>query len=174
VGVFVVDAVLPEAGWIGVTPATGFVPFMIRLITRCPQAAHAFIATGVGTQVVEGEPQGARYGDAANYPKVTWLTNLAGELSQTQRAQAVQWAVQHLGTPYSWIDDAEIGFTHLFHGWAPRWMKRRLGSTNTLMCSQLCDAAYLAAGVDLFKDGRPSGAVSPADLYRLNESRGVE
>jgi hypothetical protein len=37
------------------------------------------------------------------------------------------------------------------------------------MCSQLCDSAYHAAGVDLFADGRPAGGVSPADLYRLDE-----
>lgn len=161
----------PAAGWIGVTPASGFVPWCIRLITRSPHAAHAFIATGNGTQVVEGEPEGARYGDASGYPDVTWLVGLAAGMTPQQRATVVAWAVAHLGTPYSWIDDAEIGFTRLF-GWAPRWMRRRLRSTRTLMCSQLCDAAYLAAGVDLFADGRPAGAVSPGDLYRLNQKRG--
>ncbi|MGH3628214.1 MAG: hypothetical protein ACRDRL_12355, partial [Sciscionella sp.] len=129
----------PRAGWIGVTPSTGFVPFMIRLITRSPHAAHAFIATGVGTQIVEAEPEGARYGDARSYPDVVWLTALAKDLTDAQLAAAAAWAIAHRGTPYSWVDDTEIGFTKLFH-WAPDFMRRRLRSDKTLMCSQLCVA----------------------------------
>lgn len=165
-------AVLPEAGWIGVTPSKGFIPLMIRLVTRSPHAAHAFIATGVDDEIIEAEPDGARRGHASEYADVIWLENLAAPLSVAQRAGAVAWAVAHLGTPYSWVDDAEIGFVSLFH-WAPRWMRRRLASIAQLMCSQLCAAAYLyGADDDLFGAALPPGGVSPGALLRLDRARG--
>jgi uncharacterized protein YycO len=160
----------PQAGDIGVTPSRGFVAWAIRAITGSPHAAHAFLATGDGTQIIEGDPHGARLNDAGHYRNVTWLTNLSAGMADAQRELVVAWARAHLGTPYSWIDDAEIGLVRVFH-WAPGWMRRRLRSDRTLMCSQLCDAAYHAAGVDLFTDGRPAGGVSPGDLWRLNRAR---
>jgi uncharacterized protein YycO len=141
------------------------VAWVIRAVTRAP-VAHAFLATGNGTQIIEGDPRGARYSDATRYRDVTWLTHLSEGLTDAQRAEAVQWAVAHLGTPYSWLDDAYIGFQRLF-GWAPKWMQSILSSDHTLMCSQLCCAAYRSVGVDLFP-GRPDGAESPGDLWRLN------
>lgn len=158
----------PRAGTIGVTPSRRFVAWAIRVLTRCPQAAHAFVATGKGDEIIEGDPHGARRSHARYYPRVVWLEDLAAGLSDAQRAEVVAWAVSRLGTPYSWLDDLEIGLVDVF-GWAPAFLRRRLRSDRTLMCSQLCDAAYRAAGVELFADGRPAGGVSPADLYRLNE-----
>jgi hypothetical protein len=162
-----VTAVVPRAGDIGVTPSSGFAAWVIRVATRSPHAAHAFLATGNGTQVIEGDPHGARYNDARHYRDVTWLTNLSAGMTDAQRAEAVAWAVKHLYTPYSWVDDAEIGLVDVFH-WAPGWMRRRLRSNRHMMCSQFCDADYHAVGRDLFRDGRPAGGVSPGDLYKLN------
>lgn len=155
-----------EAGLIGVVPSHGFVAWAIRAITRS-QVAHAFIATGHGDLIIEGDPHGARLSRARYHASVMWLPGLRSRLTVEQGAAAAGWARQHIGTPYSWIDDAEIGFVDLF-GWAPRWMKSRLRSDRTLMCSQLCVEAYRAAGVDLFP-GKPGGAVSPGDLLRLEQ-----
>lgn len=149
---------------VGVTPGGGWVAWAIRLITRGP-VAHAFIATGDGDQIVEGAPHGARYNRASAYSTVYWLPELSAGLTGAQRATAVGWARGHVGTPYSFVDDAEIAFVDLF-GWAPGWMRRRLRSDRTLMCSQLCCAALRAAGRVLFP-GRPDGGVSPNDLWRL-------
>lgn len=152
---------------IGVTPSSGFVAWAIRKLTRST-AAHAFLATGVGDATIEGDPHGARRNLARNHRAVVWLPKIAAKLSPAQKQVAVEWATAHLGTPYSWIDDAEIGVVSLF-GTAPGFMKRRLRSDKTLMCSQLCVAAYRAAGVDLFP-GKPDGGVSPGDLLRLERS----
>lgn len=124
----------PQAGDIGVVASPGFVGRMIRLITRST-VNHAFVALGDG-RVVEGWQSGARYNDVTAYPSVQWLTNLSSSLTASQRTLICAYATMHIGTPYSWVDDAEIGFTDMF-GWAPRWMRRRLASDRTLQCSQL-------------------------------------
>ena len=161
----------PMLATIGLVRGTGFMPWLIRLVTRSPYA-HAFLWVGAG--IVEAEPSGAR-AVPQHYGDVYWCTALSDRLLNAQRNLAVSWALAQTktrggkGTPYSFVDDAEIGFVSLF-GWAPRWMRRRLASTRTLMCSQLCDAAYAAAGVQLFADGRPAGGVAPGDLWRLNEA----
>ena len=154
----------PKPGDIGLVRGKGFAMWLVRLGTRSPYG-HAFLVTGDGT-IVEAQPRGARRTEL-HYRDVYWCTALSDGLSDVQRSQIAVWAVAHVGTPYSWIDDAEIGFVSLF-GWAPKWMRRRLASDRTLMCSQLCVAAYRAAGVELFP-GKPDGGESPGDLWRLNE-----
>jgi hypothetical protein len=99
-----------------------------------------------------------KYGD-----RVVWAN---WPLGDSQRATISRWGRAREGTPYSWLDCLEIGLVDRF-GWAPGWMRRRLRSNQTLMCSQLVCAAYDAAGVHLFLDGRPFGGVSPGDLYQL-------
>lgn len=148
-------------GDFGVTETSGFGSWVIRVVTRS-KYNHAFVVVGAG-QCIEGEPGGARYNKLANYPHAVYSSL---PLTGPQRAAIVAWATAHLGTPYSWLDDLEIGLVDLF-GWAPKWMRKRLASTSTLMCSQFVDAAYTAAGVPLFKDGRPAGGVSPGDLAKL-------
>ncbi len=155
----------PQMGDVGVVASPGFVGWAIRLVTRAP-VNHAFVYVGAG-RVVEGWQTGARYNDTTNYPSAAWLTNLSATLTDEQRTQISAYAVAHIGTPYSWVDDAEIGFVDVF-GWAPKWMRKRLASDATLQCAQLCDAAYLAAAAHLFADGRAQGGVSPGDLWKLN------
>lgn len=153
----------PRVGDIGVTPSRGFVAWCIRAITRCPGAAHAFVYIGDG-RIVEADPHGARVAKPSNYPRVQWLTLLSEDLTDVQRDQIKVWCLAHLGVPYSWQDDAAIGLTDLF-GWAPRFLRDRLNSQRTLMCSQLAVDAYRSVGVDLFP-GIPGGAISPGDLWR--------
>ncbi len=162
----------PTLGDLGVTPGSGFAMWLIRVVTRCPQASHAFIYIGDGrpdgTNIIEGEPGGARYGRASEYATVHWLTNLSKPLTDQQRVEAVNWAKLQRGVPYSWLDDLAIGLKDTFgFRW---WSKKRLESDKTLMCSQLCVLAYDQAGVELFP-GVPAGGVSPANLYFLNQER---
>lgn len=151
---------MPDRGDFGVTACGGLMGRLIRWATRS-SVNHAFVYITDG-RVVEGDPHGARYNTADSYPNAVW-SNLP--LTDLQRAQISIWAVAHLGTPYSWLDDVEIGLTKLFD-WSPRWMRRRLASDRTLMCSQLVAAAYEAAGIDLFPN-RPNGSVTPGDLAGL-------
>lgn len=161
-----VGVVSIPAGTIGVTPSSGFVAWCIRKITRSP-VAHAFIATGWGDEIIEADPHGARRNHSRSYRTVYWCDRIASALNDAERAKVVEYAKAHIGTPYSWVDDAEIGFVDMF-GRAPRWMRRRLRSDRTLMCSQLCAAAYRAAGVVLYPN-RVDGSIAPGDLYALEQ-----
>ena len=73
-------------------------------------------------------------------------------------------------TPYGWVDIACIAFAqrrtgHLIDDDDP--IARRISNMHYLICSQLVDASYLAAGLHLFPDGRLPGLVSPGNLYDL-------
>lgn len=158
---------IPQLGDIGVVTSPGFVSWAIRKITRSP-VSHAFIYAGDGL-VLEGWSSGLRWNKVSAYPDVVWLTNLSRNLTPVQRADIVAWMRAHLGTPYSFLDDAEIAFVDLFH-WAPHFMRDRLRSDATLMCSQACVASYREAAHDDLFPTKPAGAVSPGDMWKLNRS----
>ena len=156
----------PALGDFAVVATGGWPSAVIRWVTRS-KVNHAVLYIGNG-YVVEGEPAGARVTPVSNYgDKLIWAN---WPLTDEQRPAVAAWGKAHIGTPYSWLDDAAIGLADLFH-WVPGILRKRLASTSTLMCSQLVDAAYAAAGVQLFPDGRPAGAVSPGDLYTLIQTR---
>lgn len=81
-------------------------------------------------------------------------------------------ATAHVGTPYSFLDDAAIGFALLTNWRAPRWVEQRLSSDRHLQCAQLADAAYEAAGLRLFDDGRLPGAVYPGSFIPIWQQHG--
>lgn len=150
---------------IGLVPGHGFFMWVVRKITGAPYG-HAFIYYGNGL-IIEAEGNGVRWGDVSKYPGIYWCRALTRDLTDAQRAAAVAWARAHIGTPYSWVDDAEIAFDKVFH-WSPPFMRKRLADTRTLMCSGLCVAALRAVGKVLFP-GKPAGGVAPGDLYWLNQ-----
>lgn len=79
------------------------------------------------------------------------------------RQRVVEMARRLEGTPYSWLDYAAIAMAewHL-----PGWQaaRRRVESSEHLICSALVDRAYKWAGIELFDDGRLCGDVTPWDL----------
>jgi hypothetical protein len=168
----------PAEGDFAVVATGGWVARGIRWVTRS-KVNHAILSIGLGW-IVEGDPKGAQLSHASKYPHAIWAN---WPLDALQQHQIGQWGRMHVGTRYSWVDDAEIGAVDMadrvkpvghWLGRAVGWLfRKRLRSTRTLMCSQLVDAAYQAAGVQLFTDGRPAGAVSPGDLYILIEKRGA-
>ena len=136
-------------------------------------------------QLVEARPGGAGFARADSYgDHMIWLNHLvqAGTdhiLTVTDaqrmivREYAVDCAVKKIG--YNYLDFVAIALAQKRFGdtgsnWykygAPWWVKR-LSNDHRLICSQLVDEAYQRAGVKLFNDGRPSGLVSPADLYAI-------
>lgn len=151
---------MPRPGDFGVTRTSGFGSWVIRVVTRS-KYNHAFVVVD-DYRVIEAEPHGARYNRLSAYPDAVFSSF---PLTDAQRAGIVAWAIAHLGTPYSWLDDLEIGMVDLF-GWAPAWMRRRLRSIATMECAQYVDADYAANGWEIFDDGRPAGGVSPGDLAK--------
>jgi len=150
---------MPQPGDYGVVRTSGWAARLIQTVTRSTYN-HAFVFVG-GDAVVEGRPSGAGYASAASYRDILWSTI---PLTPQERVSIVTAATHYLGTPYSWVDCVAIGLTDIFGWHVPEVVRKRLNRRDRMMCSQLVDSAYLAAGVHLFADGRVPGDVSPADL----------
>ena len=147
-----------------VVATPGVIAWLIRAVTRST-VNHAFILTDPA-EIIEADPSGAQQAILAKYDGMyqAWSDM---DLSPTVRAAIIDHALDHVGDPYSWLDDACIGLADLFGWHVPAWVRRRLARTDRLMCSQLVDIAYLEAGVHLFSDGRIPGDVAPSDLLAL-------
>lgn len=132
---------------------------------------HAFVFVG-GGQIVEAMPGGARLAAVSEYDgrPIVWSTGKV-ELTDDQRAgivRAAQMCVQ-VPTKYSFLDYLAIA-AHRFHLPGGRWLRKYVGSTSHLICSQLVDLCFTEAGVHLFQDGRWPGYVTPGDLWELIRS----
>lgn len=135
---------------------------------------HAGIYIGDG-QVIEARPGGAGYAPAAGYlgSNTKW-SSLPVLASQAEAIVAA--AIEHIGTPYGWLDAVAIAVAQRRLGGhldttkpieQQPWWYRRIGRADRLICSQLVDLAYYEAGIHLFDDGRAFGLVSPGDLENI-------
>jgi uncharacterized protein YycO len=160
----------PLPGDFAVTSIVGPVGFLISVGewlngSRFGHWDHAFVYVGDG-QLVEAEPGGARLAGLDEYAgrPMAWSTGKVA-LTDQQRAAIVAAARSFIGVPYSAADYLALALWH-FHVRIP-WARRVMASRSRLICSQLCDASYEAAGVHLFADGREPGDVTPAELAAL-------
>lgn len=170
---------MPDLGDFGVVATYGnrldrTIGRLIRWDTASP-VNHAFVYVG-GDQIVEAQPGGAVVSASNEYDDIIWSTGHI-PLTDSQRSAIAADAWLDVGIGYSWLDIAAIAFVQArwhrgkFNAGGPlaRAAERRISRLNRLICSQLVDLAYERAGVHLFTDGRPSGLVSPGDLYsRIN------
>lgn len=160
----------PLPGDFGVTSIKGSVGFLISLGewangSRFSHWDHAFVYVGEGL-LVEAEPEGARLAGLDQYAgrPIAWSTGKVG-LTDEQRVSVVAAARSFIGVPYGIRDYIALFLWH-FHLRLP-WARRVMASRTSMICSELCDFAYQAAGVQLFADGREPGDVTPADLAAL-------
>lgn len=122
--------------------------------------------------IVEAVGQ-VRYGSVLDYPDAIWSTGrLPDHLTPTalQRRTIVQSATSRVGDPYNFLDLLAIALAQDRVGHAVtgrEWWVKRLSNDHREICSQLVDAAYHDAGIQLFPDGRLPGLVSPNDLNDL-------
>lgn len=70
---------------------------------------------------------------------------------------------------YSFLDYVWLAALHTLGDRAPAWLARKVESTRHVICSQLVDAAFALAGVQLYTDGRFAGSVTPGDLGQYRE-----
>jgi hypothetical protein len=124
---------------------------------------------------VEAEPGGARIGNLSRYAGHPLLicdapVTLAGGDEAATRARVVAEASKLLGTPYSFLDYLALALLHL-HLPLASWVRKRVETSKHLICSALCDRAYMNAGISLFNDGRLVGDVMPSDLSAWAEDR---
>jgi hypothetical protein len=88
----------------------------------------------------------------------------ATDHEDTIRAQVAAAGRALVGTPYSFLDYISLALLHF--GVRPAWLLRYVKSSRHMICSQLVDTAFEAAGISLFADGRFAGDVTPGDLDR--------
>ncbi len=132
---------------------------------------HVRVYIGDG-QFVEAEPGGAiRTVGVINWG--VWSTGLIpltpGERNTIVGA-ALNFADMRVG--YGWLDYFAIA-AHRFDLPVPG-LQGFIGSTKTMICSQLVDQCYDDAGVHLFTDGRWPGYVTPGAMYQLLVSKGLK
>lgn len=140
---------------------------------------HSGLYIGNGN-VIQAEPSGTkvrRFPDRYTSGPVLWsdapIRRYMAANPDTDevslRLRVVEAALDMVGAGYAWLDYLVIGAAE----WGvPGWgkLRRRVDGTGRLLCSSLVDRAYANAGVHLFRDGRPVGQVSPADLFRYDEA----
>jgi hypothetical protein len=124
---------------------------------------HAFVLVEGGS-VVEAEPGGARIAPVSEYSEVLWSTGHVA-LTGEQRAAVIKAAMGYVGTPYSAADYFALA-AHRLHLPLPG-LKTYVANSGHMICSQLADQCYQDAGVQLFKDGRWPGYVTPGALADL-------
>lgn len=131
---------------------------------------HAVIVERVdGTTVhaIEARPSGA---GRAVYPLVSadvrWSAGRYA-LTEVQRQTIVGWAVAHIGAGYSWAAYLRQAAVRLHVPGAAALLAHQVEVSGEFICSQYVDAAYQAAGMHLFPDGRAPYDVAPSDLADL-------
>lgn len=126
----------------------------------------------VGDQVIEAMPGGAILTPLSRYTccatgDTVW-SNLPLGVAEQEAIASSGLALE--GTPYFWGDYFSLALEQLHI--RPAWVRRRVATSKSMICSQLVDRAYANAGFHLFADGRDPGDVTPGDLYTLiTESR---
>lgn len=152
--------------------------------------SHAALVLDHDT-VVEATPHGARLVPLTKYANRLDVTvsdaPIADAVEQAVTAGTIrnsrparQWHERRLrdrvdaagralaGTPYSFLDYLSIALLH--YGIRPAWLLRHVETSRHMICSQLVDTAYAAAGVHLFTDDRFPGDVTPGDLDRYRQA----
>jgi hypothetical protein len=149
---------------------------------------HAYLIIG-GGHCVEAMPRGARIvpitGDNRLPPR--WGPQFAYgriPLSASQRAQMdllARWGTTGAnkrftralkGRPYAFDDYLALALWEWgFPG--GRRLRRKIASSDRLICSQLVDFAWTTVGYHLFDDGRLCGDVTPGQLFWQVLRRGL-
>lgn len=156
----------PQPGDIGLTQVHGRVGIGIRVGQWLngqgfADFEHAFVFIG-GDGIIEAEPGGAVQSSLSRYDpaRVAWLRCPA----QHRLAVALA-ATKYKGVPYSFLDYGAVA-AHRLHLPVPL-LRRYIGDSQHMICSQLADQAAMDGGWHLFGDGRWPGYVTPAALWQL-------
>ena len=148
---------MPElTAQIGLCYTTGFWGRVIRKVTKS-HYNHTIIAISE-TLCVGAEPGGVRVRPITDFPDVAWS---AFPYTLPQQVKVVTFAKSEIGVRYNYLDDLFIGIALIVREHTPRWIERVLSDPDSWQCAQLADAALQHAGIHVFTDDRPFGAVYP-------------
>lgn len=141
-----------------------------RSADRASLYRHAFLVERVDrdqVHAIEARPSGAsRAVYPLDGPNILWSAGHF-QLTDEQRGAIVAWAVAHIGAGYSWAAYLRQAAVRLHVPGAAALLARQVEVSGQYICSQYVDAAYQAAGVHLFADGRAPYDVAPSDLAEL-------
>ena len=150
-----------------VTGNPGWYGRAVQFFTRSP-AFHTVIGIS-DTVCVSAITPRVTLDPIGKYDGILWTSiPLTGQDAE----QVVDFACEQVGKPYAYLDILFILVTIVTGTHTPRWVTRRLQKPDRWFCSELCDAALLHAGINLFP-GRPDCAVTPADFYQAAHREAV-
>jgi hypothetical protein len=166
------DEFSPAAGTIGLVRVPGVFGWLIGLgqllAGDASRYTHAFVVLDDGT-LIEAMPGGARIVPLSTWPAERVAYGWIIPLTERQRAAVVAAARSYEGVGYGFVDYAALALARF--GVRPAWLRRFIGSSRRVICSQLVVQAYRDAGVELFADGRAAMEVTPGDLANLMVER---
>ena len=148
----------------------------LGLVIRVAQAltgdysryTHVSIVLDDGT-VMAGQPGGARIDPIERVTARGPVAHLVLELDDETRARIVGRARSYRGVPYSFLNYLSLLLVRF--GVRPAWLLAFVAGTGHVICSQLADRVYSDVGVQLFRDGRFPGDVTPGDLAHVGTVR---
>lgn len=153
----------PKPGDMGFSTIGGMLGFWIGLGQYLngdgSKYTHVFIVLDDDT-VMEAMPKGAQIVPMSEYADKAVFIDWG--ITDEQREIIVAEARKLEGTEYNFIDYLALAFARL--GFKPKWLVKRIKSSDKLICSALADMVYGKAGIKLFSDGRIWHDVTPGDL----------
>lgn len=159
---------MPDLAQLGLVRTKGFSSWLTRTVTGS-NFNHIVLYEG-DDKVISCEPSGVAELPVEAFPNVVWSHF---PLKPGQPDQIVRFARAQLGKPYDQLMYVWCGVAKILGvRRTPAWIQLRLASNKAWICSQLCDAAYRAAGEHLFADGRVEGEVVPASFVPIWERNG--
>lgn len=159
-----------RTGQIGIVHSRrGFMGRLVQWATRS-HWNHVIVAVNE-YECVSAEPGGAVVRLITYYhaEEVVWSRY---DLTASQAVAIRRWARHHVGVEYNWSDFVLAGIASITGRATPKWVRRLIATPDRLICSQLADLAYQAAGLHLFNDRRPEGAVTPKSFGQLFRTHG--
>jgi hypothetical protein len=159
----------PPPGTFGLTTIGGALGVAISLgqwlVGDASRYTHAFVVLDDGT-VMEAKPSGARIRPLGHaHTRTGTAYSWAIPLTDEQRAAIVAEARACNGVRYGFSAYLHLALSRF--GIRRPWLIRYLERNGRMICSQLVDAVYTRAGVQLFDDGRAPFDVTPGDLANL-------
>jgi len=133
---------------------------------------HAFCYVGGPDDLIlEAEPGGSRL-VPFHYEMRTclWTSGIPAFALAVSTGRVEEIARRYTGIGYSFLDYAALSMHRL--GIPAPGLRRFIGTTRHMICSQLADQFRLDLGSHLFNDGRWPGFVTPAEIANLIRSAG--
>lgn len=157
----------------------GFWPWVIRTVTNSEynhslnaiSPTHGIEAAGAPNlwAWLTHKTPGVRIVPLTLYPDAVYSQF---DLSPQQQAAITGWLREQLHKPYAYWDDITIGLGLILKTRTPRWLQRELSDGDQWQCAALTDAALQQAGIHMFKDHRPTGAVYPGSIEKYYRAQG--